>query len=207
MNHEHKILKYQEKPPLLTLFAKGWVGDIRSHEQKNIAQLRVVTPEQVSQMDETSALISQLCAWRNINSNYFLDPRQVTPSSTLQWLLSLVESPERLFFIAYDNQDQPLAQYGLRKLDEHTVELDNGILGVRGEHQDLFFRLQLLILSLCRTKLGFQEVRARVIADNIPALFLHKRSGLRKIQILKHQAPNGKDILVVGASLQEIKHI
>lgn len=189
---------------LYVLLGTGWDGEIKANDGTTIAQLMVLGPEVAMLADASSPLFETLSAWRNDNANCFLDTSRVTPQSTRRWLLTLTKSPDRLLFLAYNNECRPVAQYGLRRLSADVVELDNGILGVRNEFPDLFFRIQLRILDICKTRLGFLEVRARVLADNMPALFLHKRCGLGKVEILKDQTPDGRDVIVLGAVLQDI---
>jgi hypothetical protein len=81
------------------------------------------------------------------------------------------------------------------------VELDNGILGVRDAVPDLYYRLQMRVLELSRQSFGFEEARAQVLADNIPALFLHRRCGLRKVDVLADH-PAGRDVWVMAADLR-----
>ena len=188
---------------LYALLGDDWDGAICAADGRTIAALRVVNPEFARIADASSPLIEVLCAWRNGNADCFLDPSRVTPESTQRWLLALTGSPDQLLFLAYGNDGRPLAQYGLRRLSPDIVELDNGILGVRGESPDLFLRIQLRILKLCRTRLGFTEARARVLADNIPALFLHKRCGLKKLDTFKGQGPGGRDVALLGVRLTD----
>lgn len=189
---------------LVALLGTEWDGDIRAGDGTTIARLRVVGPEEARLLKASSPLIATLCAWRNENADCFLDASRVTPQSTHRWLTGLTGSPDRLLFIAYRNDGRPVAQYGLRRLSADVVELDNGILGVRGEPPDLFFRIQLRILEFCRGCLGFSEARARVLADNIPALFLHKRCGLKKLEVFKGLGPGGRDVALLGVRLMDI---
>lgn len=191
--------------PLLTLLGKNWNQAVQAADGTTIAKMKVMEPESALMHDEPSPLISTLCAWRNDNADRFLDARRVTPQSTLRWLRGLTESPDRLLFLTYNNEGRPVAQYGLRRLSDDVVELDNGILGVRGEHPDLFYRIQLWILELCRESLGFVEARAQVVADNIPALFLHKRCGLKKIALVEDPKTIGRQIILLGVHLMDIK--
>lgn len=178
-----------------------WDCTIQADDGTTIAQLRILTAETVRSLNVSSLVIKTLCAWRNKYRNCFFDTGQVTFESTLHWLLALTESPHRLLFLVHDNHGQPIAQYGLCRFSDDIVELDNGILGVSGSYPDLFLKIQLKVLELCRTKLGFREARARVIGDNIPALFLHKRCGLRKAEVLKHMVPDGRDVIIMSTVL------
>ncbi|HNQ56247.1 MAG: hypothetical protein DPW12_09605 [Rhodocyclaceae bacterium] len=190
--------------PLAALLGEDWDRAVRAADGTAIAELRPIVPEAAAPLDETSPLIETLCAWRNDNADRFLDPSRVTLQSTRQWLLALTGSPDRLLFVVHNADSRPVAQYGLRRLSADVVELDNGILGVRGEHPDLFYRIQLRILGLCRDRLGFAEARARVLADNIPALFLHKRCGLKRLEALNIQGPNGRDVVLLGVRLTDV---
>lgn len=188
---------------LYALLGDDWNGAICAADGRTIAELRVVNPEIARSTDASLPLIGTLCTWRNDNADRFLDSSSVTPESTQRWLLALTESPDRLLFLAYGNDGRPLAQYGIRRLNPDIVELDNGILGVRGESPDLFLRIQLRILKLCRTQLGFTEARARVLVDNIPALFLHRRCGLKTLEIFKGQGPGERDVALLGVRLTD----
>lgn len=189
--------------PMRTLLGEDWDRAVRAVDGATIAELRVIMPEAATLLDESSPLICTLCDWRNENVHCFLDSNRVTPQSTRRWLQGLTRSPDRLFFLIHNSDGGPVAQYGLRRLSADIVELDNGILGVRGPPTDLFYRIQLRILELCRSRLGFVEAHARVLADNIPALFLHKRCGLKRMEIFKGQGPMGQDILLLGVRLIE----
>lgn len=186
-----------------TLLGEDWDRAVRAADGAIIAELRVIMPEAVTLLDESSPLIGTLCDWRNENAHCFLDSCRVTPQSTRRWLQDLTRSPDRLLFLIHNNDGSPVAQYGLRRLSADVVELDNGILGVRGVPTDLFYRIQLLILELCRSRLGFVEAHARVLVNNVPALFLHKRCGLKRMEIFKGQGPMGQDILLLGVRLVE----
>lgn len=189
--------------PLRTLLGVDWDCAVRTTDGTTIAEIRVITPEVATLLDESSPLIGTLCNWRNENAHCFLDSSRVTPESTLRWLQDLTCSPDRLFFLIHTNDGRPVAQYGLRRLSSDVVELDNGILGGRDIRMDLFYRSQLRILNLCRSRLGFVEGHARVLANNVPALFLHKRCGLEKMDSFKGQGPLGQDVLLVGVRLGE----
>ncbi len=189
--------------PMLTHLGEGWDRAVRAADGAVIAELRVIMPEEVTFLDESSSLICTLCDWRNENAHCFLDSSPVTPQSTRLWLHEITFSLDRLFFLIYRNDGSLVAQYGLRRISAEIVELDNGILGVRGYPIDLFYRVQLQILELCRSRLGFLEAHARVLATNIPALFLHKRCGLKKIKVFEGKGLMSQDILLVGARLVE----
>jgi hypothetical protein len=186
---------------MLTLLGEDWNRYVRAADGSTIAKLCVVTPDDVLLNDESSFLINTLCDWRNKNANCFLDLSPVTTQSTRRWLHHVSCSRDRLFFLIYRNDGVLTAQYGLRRISSNVVELDNGILGVRGEPTDLFYRVQLHILEICRSRLGFLEAHARVLANNIPALFLHNRCGLKKIKVYESKGPMNQDVLLVGASL------
>ncbi len=188
---------------LASLLVPGWDPEIRAGDGAILGRLSFLGADEVSAWDETSPLVATLCDWRNTNAHCFLDPGRVTPKSTLQWLRNLTTSPDRLLFVIFDDANQPIAQYGLKRLSSKIVELDNGILGIRSGRPDIFFWIQQRILDLCRSQLGFLEARARVISDNVPALFLHKRSGLTKVEVLRHQAPNGKDVVIMAVTLNK----
>lgn len=190
---------------LASLLAPAWNPEIRAADGTLFGRLSFLAADEVSTWDERSPLVATLCKWRNTNAHCFLDPSRVTPESTLQWLRNLTGSPDRLLFVIFDDADQPIAQYGLKRLSTEIVELDNGILGIRSGRPDMFFWIQQRILDLCRSQLGFLEARARVISDNVPALFLHKRSGLTKVEVLRHQAPGGKDVVIMAATLNKPK--
>jgi RimJ/RimL family protein N-acetyltransferase len=189
--------------PLRILLGEDWDRTVRAADGTIIAELRVMTPGAAEQLDELSPLIYALCTWRNNNADCFLDPSRVTPESTRRWLQAISEASDRLLFIVYNVSGCPVAQYGLRRLNTDVVELDNGILGVRGEFNDLFYRIQLRVLEICRSSLGFIEAHARVLADNIPALFLHKRCGLKRIETFKNQGPAHQDIALLSVRLLE----
>lgn len=188
---------------LASLLASSWDPEVRSDDGELLGRLSFIAADDACDWDETTPLVTAFCAWRNQNSHCFLDPAPATAKSTLQWLRNLTKSPDRLLFVVFDRQNEPIAQYGLRRLSPETVELDNGILGVRNGRSDTFFWIQQRILDLCRSQLGFSEARARVISDNVPALFLHKRSGLTKVEVLRQQAPGGKDLIVMAITLNK----
>lgn len=188
---------------LQRLLDSQWDDQIRNHEGSVIATMRPVTPEIALGLMPSSPLVKTLCAWRNQNRACFLDTREMTPNSTAHWLLGLTNSPDRLFFIIYDLELRPLGQYGLRRLDRQVVELDGGILGVRDVAPDLYRRVQMRVLDLSLHSLGFEEARARVLADNIPALFLHRRCGLRRVDILENYSA-GRDVWVMAVDLRNL---
>lgn len=191
---------------LASLLRSDWDHEVRSDDGECVGRLSFIAADSVSDWDETTPLVTTLCAWRNQNSHCFLDPAPVTANSTLQWLRNLTKSPDRLLFVVFDRENEPIAQYGLRRLSPEIVELDNGILGVRSGRSDTFFWIQQRILDLCGSKLGFSEARARVISDNVPALFLHKRSGLTIMEVLRQEAPDGKDLIVMAITLNKYKN-
>lgn len=194
----------EESPSLLDkLLGAQWDGSIKADRGREVASVRPITPEMALNLDPSSPLVKTLSSWRNQNRACFFETREVTPESTVHWLRSLASSADRLFFIAHDLETRPVAQYGLRRLDQKIVELESGILGVRDVVPDLYYRLQMLMLGLSRQTLGFEEARARVLADNIPALFLHKRCGLRKIDVLKNYSV-GRDVWVMAMDLRKI---
>jgi len=192
---------YPSESLLGKLLSSGWDQNIKNKDEKIAATMRIVTPEMVDGLTSESPLIVTLCDWRNVNRNNFFDSREVTPESTLGWLRNISKSPDRLIFIIYDLSMRPIAQYALRRFDEESIELDNGILGVNGLIPDVFYKIQIHILDLIHRFLGFERARALVLSSNIPALFLHKRCGLRKTGILKNES-NGQDVLVMSVDLK-----
>lgn len=198
MDADHAI------PLLQKLLDSEWDDLIRDDNGGAVALLRPVTPGIVLKLTPSSPLAKTLCTWRNKNRDFFFDTREVTPESTIYWLRNLVGSADRLFFIIYDLEMKPVAQYGLRRLNKNTVELDNGILGVQDVVPDLYYKIQMRMLGLSHHALGFYEARARVLADNIPALFLHKRCGLNKTEVLKSYSAE-RDVLVMTMDLRDIE--
>ncbi len=190
--------------PLAVMLGDDWDHNICTADGIIIANLKRIMSDAPELFNDANSLIETLCDWRNNNAECFLDQKRVTLQSTRQWLLGLTGSSDRLLFIAQNADNRPVAQYGLRRISTDVVELDNGILGVRGQHPDLFYMIQLRILGLCKNRLGFSEARARVLSDNIPALFLHKRCGLKITEVLRGQGPKGRDIVFLGARLTDV---
>jgi hypothetical protein len=188
---------------LRKLYDSEWDHRIIAAEGGVVATMSPVTSEMVSKLMPISPLVETLCIWRNQHRTRFFDTREITPQSTIDWLRNLTASEDRLFFIVHDLKMRPVAQYGLRCLDQDTVELDNGILGTRDVVPDLYYRLQMRMLELSHHSLGFKEARARVLADNVPALFLHKRCGLRKIDVLNNYSA-GRDVWVMAVNLRDM---
>ncbi|KIF81404.1 GNAT family N-acetyltransferase [Noviherbaspirillum autotrophicum] len=183
---------------------EGWDAEITGQSGDVLGHLRVLGPDDEDVQDINATLVTTLCAWRNQYAQYFFDSSEVTPASTMHWLQGLMRSTDRLFFVVSDPDGRLVAQYGLREISAGIVELDNGILGVRGGSPDLYLRIQQKILGLCKTKLGYAFARAQVLADNLPALFLHKRCGLRLVQkISGAQSPAGRDVFVMEIALRD----
>ncbi|MFC4298645.1 hypothetical protein ACFO0J_11385 [Castellaniella hirudinis] len=198
-------MKTEESPSLLgKLLGARWDGSIKADDGREVASVRPIMPEMALNLDSSSPLVKTLSSWRNQNRSCFFETREVTPESTVHWLRSLASSVDRLFFIAHDLEMRPVAQYGLKRWNQKIVELDSGILGVRDVVPDMYYKLQMRMLGLSRQSLGFEEARARVLADNIPALFLHKRCGLRKIDVLKNYSA-GRDVWVMAMDLRKIE--
>lgn len=188
---------------LQKLLGSQWDDQIRADGGGAVASVCPITPEMALSLTPFSSLTKTLCAWRNQNRACFFDTREITPESTVNWLRNLTGSADRLFFIVHDLEMRPLAQYGLRRLDQKVVELDSGILGVRDVVPDLYYKLQMHMLGLSRQLLGFDEARALVLADNVPALFLHKRCGLHKIDVLKNYSA-GRDVCVMAVDIRNM---
>lgn len=141
------------------------------------------------------ALIATLCAWRNQYRAAFFDQRETTPESTRTWLEKLQAQPDRIFFLVRSPAtDLLVAQYGLRDITDASAELDNGILGVRGGPPLLFQWIQQRVLRFCQEQLGLRSVRAQVLSNNIPALLLHHRCGLKVVgKKVRSSTPEGPD--------------
>src|SRR5690606_25507170 len=189
--------------PLLTLLGEHWDPVIADGMGRSIGKLQALAPGTTAIAEPDSPLIETLCAWRNEHRDCFLNTPLVTLASTHRWLNALVGSPDRLMFLAFNEQGAPVAQYGLRRLEPAVVELDNGILGVRGQPADLFLRIQTKLLELCKNRLGFTEARAQVLANNIPALFLHRRCGLQNVPEWRRRTPEGREVLVMRKMLTD----
>ena len=170
---------------------------ISDENDKFIATIIAVSPSASADLNDKSALIATLCSWRNNHLECFFDSTEVTLQSTFLWFSMLTESPERVLFIVYDNTGMPIAQYGLKQISNNSIELDNGILGIRHVLPDLFLKVQTKILDICEYVLEIDEVEAKVLKNNIPALFLHKRCGLIISHVINNKSNDKANIVVL----------
>lgn len=158
-----------------------------------LARLCPLTEEDLLDDD----LIETLCAWRNRFRGCFFDRRASTRASTARWLASiLTRSDAALFLVRSSTGPSLVAHYGLSELTKTSAELSNGLLGVRQPRGDFFLWVQQRVLLFCE-ELGLRTVYARVLSNNLPALFLHRRCGLEVSERLPFPGQEGVDILVL----------
>lgn len=126
---------------------------------------------------------ARLSEWRNRHSDMFLTQYQTTPDRTARWLREVIfPDNARIVFLIHDMDDRLVGHYALAGIRGTSASLDYGVLGVRGGAPGLFEWVQRRVLRWCFQDLGVAQVSAQVLSHNIPALWLHRRSGLRVLR-------------------------
>ncbi|MCP5055408.1 MAG: GNAT family N-acetyltransferase [bacterium] len=158
---------------------------VQDFEGQSLGWLRPVTGEDL----EASDLLDTLCAWRNAYREFFVDQSVSSVASTRGWLETVLARPDRVMFLVYDASEQLVGQYGLCEITAESAELDNGILGITGGPPSFFFHVERAVLGFCFGELGLAVARARVLAENVGARWLHRRIGMREIE--RYAVPSG----------------
>jgi len=132
-------------------------------------------------------LLCRFSEWRQKFMSFFLTRFHASKESTKGYLKNLsIEQNDRILFAIYAD-DLLVGHIGLSNINENNAELDNAIRGVSGNHKDLIYFSEKVLLTWAFDRLAVNSVHAQVLSKNFLALSLHKRFGfkLRERQSLK----------------------
>jgi len=153
--------------------------------------------------DEDAIIVGSITKWRNKFMSFFLTQFTATAERTKSWLNDIViPSPERLFFLIYDQDDNLLGNFGVANICGNQCELDNLIRGEKGGHPRLIYFSEVSLLKWLFIEQGFVRVYLHVFSNNSPTIKLHTKVGFTEInrkKMFKYQDHNGEISFRLGA--------
>lgn len=138
-------------------------------------------------------IVSDLTAWRMRFMRYFLTQFEATTNRTRDWLENIViPSKNRLLFIIYLPNGEPVGSFGLCNMGDNSGELDNLIRGRKGGHPHLIYYCEIALLAWVFNILDYRKVYLHVFSNNRPVIKLHTSIGFcveRSIPLKKRISP------------------
>lgn len=159
--------------------------------------------------EQNLSIINLLTKWRQRFMRFFLSQFDASPQRTQEWLKTVVfPSPNRLLFLIYDHDQNPIGNCGLANIERKSCELDNLIRGEKGGHPRLIYFAERAMLSWLFDSQGMDYVNLHVFSNNFPTLRLHRSVGFKEVGRSKLLAKKDCDGLVSYAvSDQDINSV
>jgi RimJ/RimL family protein N-acetyltransferase len=124
-------------------------------------------------------LIASLTKWRQ-DAKTFHNKFNVTAESTSIWLRELLlDVPDRILFLVVNSHDKPIGHMGFANVlnDDHLMEFDNVIRGIKGQDQGLMSVATKSLLKWANETFKPNGFFLRTLDDNEHAISFYTNLG------------------------------
>ena len=123
----------------------------------------------------------KLFKFRNYFKDYFIDSKQVTIQSTVNYLNAIKKNKKKIMYLLYF-KNKIIGQYGVHAWDNGFISLDGAFRVSNEGKMDLFYKVQKKILILLKKKLPNSSPVIVYHKENLSAINLHKKFNFKKIK-------------------------
>lgn len=137
-----------------------------------------ITPITIDMVDDD--LVELLKKWREENQSGFLKIFNVTFDSTKKWIKKNVQNRgDRLMFLIVDSNNEVIGHLGVSTFDydKRTCEIDNVVRGKVSHQLGIMLSASNTLISWIKAHIEPEEIRLRVLSDNISAIYLYHKLG------------------------------
>lgn len=131
--------------------------------------------------DGTSSDLDQLVKWRNSQREYFFYQGLVTRTSTIDWVMGMVERQDRTCFWI-TTEGQPIGTYGYQVKSPRVAEICNLVRGEPGGPRGLIRAAEIALHKHLYETCGFAECYCEVFSTNTKVIRLHNSTGYMTYQ-------------------------
>lgn len=136
-------------------------------------------------IEQEEEFVKLLAKWRKENWNAYPTVFKVTVEGTKKWIKSqLLERKDRILFILYTLDNEPIGHLGLSNLDfsRKEGEIDNVVRGRESILYGIMTSAMETIAKFSFERLSLERLFLRVFLDNDRAIKLYERCGYKRVR-------------------------